>query len=474
MTPSLRGARAVVLGLGHFGGGLGAARWLARQGAQVVVTDRADAAALAGPAAALQEEDVELVLGGHAGVDFEGADLLVVNPAVPLDAPEVERARAAGVVITSEIALLLERWPGPVIGITGSNGKSTTAAMTHALLEAAGARSSLGGNVGGSLLERLDEAAEDEIAVLELSSFMLEGLAPLGLGPRVAVITNITPNHLDRHGTYQAYRAAKASILAQARYAVLCADDPEVALLAEGYHGQVFHFGSRGEVSVSPQGDLLDRFGSVLVADADIPVPGRMNRIDLAAATLAASAALADELRVARALPAALQAWRPLPHRLTLLGAWGGVSWVDDSVSTTPESTAASVEALDAPCVLIVGGRDKGLDPEGLIDRSRGRVRIVLTLGETAEALCRAFTQGGLQAESLGTVAAATERASRLARPGEVVLFSPGYSSHDQFCNYEERGRAFVRAVERLAATSADTEDDAVAPGHEAATGPTD
>ncbi len=455
-TP-LAGRRAIVLGLGRFGGGFGAARFLLEQGADVLVTDRArDLGAAAAPLAAL---GAKLVLGSHEGVDFTDADLLVVNPAVPLDAPPVAAARAAGVALRSEIGLLIEHWPGPVVGITGSNGKSTTTSLVHAILSAAGRRARLGGNIGGSLLDDLHLARTGDVAVLEISSFMLDLLEFERLGPGVAAIINITPNHLDRHGSMQAYVQSKGKILAHARRAVFNADDEHVLSLAGGYRGTSLWFGGgllpgarrrvpgapRPDLHVGPEGDLIDRRDERVLADADIPLPGRANRLDLACATLVAAAVLSDEVRAVRALPTALQHYERPPHRMQTVGTWGGVSWIDDSVSTTPESTRASLQALGLPCLLIVGGHDKGLDPEPLLDGARRWARHVFTIGEQGPALLAALARRGVTAEMVGTVPAAVARAARLARPGEAVLLSPGYSSHDQFTNYEERAAVFAR-----------------------------
>ncbi|MGQ0552391.1 MAG: UDP-N-acetylmuramoyl-L-alanine--D-glutamate ligase [Planctomycetota bacterium] len=466
MTPtSLKGRRVVVLGLGRFGGGLGAARWLLREGAQVTVTDRADPRSLAEPAGELAAAGARLVLGSHDGVDFAGTEMLVLNPAVPLSAPPVRAALAAGVPVVSEIGLLMERWPGPILGVTGSNGKSTTTSMAHAVLRAAGVPASLGGNIGGSLLDRLEQATSGEVAVLELSSFMLDLLALQGLGPDVAVITNITPNHLDRHGSYEAYKASKRLILSRARRAVLNADDPEVRALANGYTGEMLWFGAeaageqgtdvqdsgagasspRPDLAVTATGAIVDRRSWTVLRDADMPLPGRMNRLNAACATLAAAAVLADEVRATRALPAALAAYELPPHRLQQVGHFHGVSWVDDSVSTTPESTRASLEALGGRCILIAGGHDKGLDPEPLLAGAARFARVVLTVGEEGGRLLAEFTRRGVRAEGVVTVPAAVARAAVLALPGETVLLSPGYSSHDQFTNYEERAAVFAR-----------------------------
>lgn len=447
----LAGRRVVLLGLGRFGGGLGAARWLLSQGARLTVTDRARPETLAEPAAELAAAGARLVLGNHDGVDFGAADLLVVNPAVPLDAPPVRAALDAGVPITSEVCLLMARWPGPLLGITGSNGKSTVAGLCHALLLTAGQPASLGGNIGGSLLARLDQAQPDEVAVLELSSFMLDLLAREGLGPELAVITNITPNHLDRHGSMAAYVAAKRAILKRAHTAVLFAEDDVVREVARDFTGKTLWFGGEGDVRLDEEGGLLDRRGNTLIGNGAIPLPGRANRLNLAAALLAVSAVLRDEVAASRALPGALAAYELPPHRCQPVGSWNEVHWIDDSASTTPESTRASLAAVGAPAILIAGGRDKGLDAAPLLSEARRVARAVITLGEQGPALAQQLTALGVVAEVVPDVATAVVRAAALSRPGDTVLFSPGYSSHDSHANFVERSEAFVRAVLSLA-----------------------
>lgn len=439
-----------MVGLGRFGGGLGAARWLLAQGAAVTVTDRAARDTLAEPAAELASLGAALVLGGHEGIDPADHDLVVLNPAVPLQAPLVQAARAAHVPVTSEIALLVERWPGPVLGVTGSNGKSTTVALCRQLLERAGVPALAGGNLGGSLLPRLAEADDRTVAVLELSSFMLELLGPAGLGPDVAIVTNLTPNHLDRHGTFAAYRDAKAAILGRARRAVLNASDPEVASLAGRAPRRVVRFGDardRPDVGVDREGSLVDAQGVVIIAAADVPLPGRMNAFNLAAALLAVEEFTPT---VRRQLASALDDWQPLDHRLQTVTLRDGVHWIDDSVSTTPESTAASLSAVEGPCLLIAGGHDKGLDPRPLVEAARRAARRVLTIGEQGPALARMLARAGIRAEVVHTVPAAVARAACLARAGDAVLLSPGYSSHDQYLHFEARAQAFRVAVQDL------------------------
>jgi UDP-N-acetylmuramoylalanine--D-glutamate ligase len=446
------GARALVLGLGRFGGGLGVSRWLLDQGAELTVTDRLPRDALAASAGELEDSGATLRLEGHDGVDLAQFDLLVVNPAVPQSAPLVVAARERGLTVTSEMALLLERWPGPVLGVTGSNGKSTTVSQAQALLVAAGRDALAGGNLGGSLLPRLGEVDAQTVAVLELSSFMLEVTGPLGLGPDVAVVTNITPNHLDRHGTLEAYRDAKAAILARAHTAVLPSGDPLASNLPLPAGCRRLVFGSAGagvDLGVGPSGALVPGDGGPNLPLTGLAAPGHAVRLDLAAAVLAVGALLDDHPGARAAVPGALRRWSPPRHRLEPVATRGDVTWMDDSASTTPESTAASVAAVDGPCLLIVGGRDKGLSPAALLDAAE-RCRLVFTVGEESAALARALLARGVDVQEAITLDAAVASAAGRARAGDTVLLSPGYSSHDQYAHFEARASAFAALVRAL------------------------
>lgn len=440
-----RGRRVVVLGLGSFGGGLGAARWLARQGADVLVTDRRGRDVLAEPARQLDAAGIAVVLGTHDGVAFEDAEALVVNPAVPPDAGPVRRARAAGVPILTEIGLALDAWPGRVVGITGSNGKSTTTRLCEALLSAAGVRAVAGGNLGGSLLDVVAQARADDVAVVELSSFMLEALADSPPALAAAVVTNVSPNHLDRHGTVEAYVDAKAVILARARLAVLNLEDPWAPAFAARTRAPITWFGAG---SAARPADVYVEADGTLAWDgrrARAPLPGRMNALDLAAALLAARAAAPARAAAIDAV-AADPGWRVagLPHRMERVAEADGLIWIDDSASTTPTSTAASLAALIGPVVLIAGGRDKGLDPSPLVEAARARGVVTLTIGEQAEPLAQRLRAHGARAEAVGALPAAVARALVIASLPGAVLLSPGYSSHDQFVHFEARGARFA------------------------------
>jgi len=421
------------MGLGHFGGGVAAARWLARRGARVTVTDRADERALADSLAALRDEPIaRFHLGGHREADFRQTDLVVVNPAVRPGSPFLEIVREAGARLTSETELFLEACPACVIGVTGSNGKSTTAAMTAAILEAAGRRAWLGGNIGSSLLDRLDQIRPDDWVVLELSSFQLWHLGDGARVPEVAVVTNCAPNHLDWHESYAHYRAAKQRILAGQRpedLAVLNAFDAEVAAWSPRVRGRQVP----------------------LVADGEVPplaVPGQHNRGNAVCAAAAAAGVGCD----AQAVREGLATFAGLPHRLQPMGRIEGRRLYDDSSSTTPDSTIAALHALEGPTWLLAGGTDKGLDFGPLAAEIADRACGAAFYGAVGRALHR---QVVARAESLPCTAVETLREALgwcwpRSRPGDSIVLSPACASHDQFRHFRARGEKFVALVEAL------------------------
>jgi UDP-N-acetylmuramoylalanine--D-glutamate ligase len=419
------GRRATIMGLGHFGGGVAAARWLARQGAEVTVTDLADQRELADSVQALAGVPIaRFRLGGHREADFRGVDLVVVNPAVRPKNPLVEIARRSGARLATEIELFLEACPACTIGVTGSNGKSTTAAMTAAILQAHGQRAWLGGNIGTSLLDRLDEIGAADWVVLELSSFQLQSMSPGAAMPHVAVVTNCSPNHLDWHGGYAGYKTAKQRLLAgqtPADAAVLNTADAEVSTWARFVQGRCLP----------------------LVAEREIPplgVPGEHNRRNAVCAATAAAAAGCPPAAVWQGLAS----FRSLEQRLELTAVIAGRRIYNDSASTTPESTIAGLLALGGP-----GGRDKGAD--------------VAPLAEAiAEHTCGAAFFGAVRMHLHRDVAARAPRLPTTAvetldealrwcwdrsRPGESIVLSPAFASQDQFQNYRARGERFAALV---------------------------
>jgi UDP-N-acetylmuramoylalanine--D-glutamate ligase len=457
-SPSIdvSGRRVTVMGLGRFGGGMGAVRFLTSRGARVTVTDLLGADELADPLSRIADCPVEAYhLGGHVESDFVEADLVVVNPAVPPTSPFLERARESQVPLTSEIALFWRFHAGRTLAVTGSNGKSTSTAMTHAILQAAGLPCRLGGNIGHSLLPEVDEIAPHEWTVLELSSFQLEDLDRLPASPNVAVVTNFSPNHLDWHGCLSAYRRAKQTILrwqSPEDAAILNQDDSDVADWPT--FGRTLWFGSRdlGRDGVFAQGaDHLLRIDGLLERfplREWVPLPGRHNLQNAMAAACAAVVAGADLEAVHRGLAA----YRPLPHRLECLGRFAGRTFYNDSLATTPESVIVALEAFSEPIVLLVGGYDKQIDLAPLAEAVAGKAKAVALMGQTADVL-GCLVESLPEADHLSmhechSFEEAFDWAVNQSEPGDIVLLSPGCASYDWFHNYAERGRRFAELVQ--------------------------
>ncbi|MFN8637769.1 MAG: UDP-N-acetylmuramoyl-L-alanine--D-glutamate ligase [Chloroflexota bacterium] len=444
----LRGKRVSVIGLAREGTDL--ARFLVAEGARVLVNDARPAEALADRLAALDGLTVEYALGSHPFAPTLDADLLFVSPGVPPELPLLVEARRRGIPISSSIRLLFERCPAPIVGITGSSGKTTTTTLVGKIFERAGRHTLVGGNIGVPLLGRLGEIRPDSWVVLELSSFQLE---PLDVSPHVAAITNITPNHLDRHPSMEAYTAAKAQIVAHQHHddwAVLNADDPGSSGLRPP--GKVIRFSLRQKVN----GAYLD--GDVLVLDRDgrheticrrrdLQAPGLHNVANVLTACAIADAAGID----VEAMRTAATAFTGVRHRLETIAEIDGVRYVNDSIATAPERSMAGLAVYEGtPVVLLAGGRDKHLPMETWAEQIVGTAREVVTFGEMAELVERAVRAAGLPSQQIhaaGTVDRAVEIARRVARPGDVVLLSPGGTSYDQYNDFEERGDHFAAVV---------------------------
>ena len=449
------GRRVTVMGLGRFGGGVGAVRFLTSRGARVTVTDLLGADELAGPLARIADCPVETYrLGGHVENDFIDADLVVVNPAVPPTNPLLEKCRDWGVPLTSEIALFWRFHPGRTLGVTGSNGKSTSTAMTHAMLAAAGLPCRLGGNIGHSLLPEVDEIGPHEWAVLELSSFQLEDLDRLPASPNVAVVTNFTPNHLDWHGCLSAYRRAKQTILrwqTPEDVAILNQDDADVA--AWPTFGRTFWFGDHdtGREGLFQEGDehVLRMEGRTerFPLREWVTLPGRHNLHNAMAAACAAAAAGADLDAVRRGLAA----YRPLPHRLQRVAEVAGRTFYNDSLATTPESVIVALGAFCQPIVLMLGGYDKEIDLASLAEAAAQKAKAIALMGQTADALgclIESLPEGDdLPIKECASFDEAFDWAVNHSEPGDIVLLSPGCASYDWFRNYAQRGERFVELV---------------------------
>lgn len=429
------GRRATVMGLGRYGGGVSAVRYLASRGARVTITDAADAESLADSLKQLRGAALEAVhLGGHLPEHFAGADLVVVNPAVPPSNRALGWAREAGAALTSETELFLAACPAPVIGITGSNGKSTTAAMTAAILHADGRRVWLGGNIGRSLLDDLGRIGPSDWVVLELSSFQLARLSVGARFPHVAVVTNCSPNHLDWHGGYDDYVAAKQRLLSGQSpdgIAVLNPRDPEVG----GWSSIV-----RGRQCLVPDEATLPK----------LRLPGAHQRANAACAAAAAEAVGCEPAAISRGLADFVG----LPHRLEFVAEVDGRRFYNDSASTTPESTTAALESFERAW-LLVGGAEKGASFQAMLTALARRAAGVAFYGAAGDRLASAFATLSPRCAFRYETAlpAALEWCWRRARPGEAIVLSPGCASFDQYRDYRERGEHFValaRDLQRL------------------------
>jgi UDP-N-acetylmuramoylalanine--D-glutamate ligase len=464
------GIAATVMGLGRFGGGVAAARFLAQHGALVTVTDLRPAADLEDSIAALSDVRIHRwALGEHPLDVFQGCQLLVANPAVRPDNAFVIEAIQRGADVTTEIELFLRHNPAPVIAVTGSNGKSTTTALIHHLLKGSPTdeepnsgfrRIWLGGNIGISLLDQLPQITDEDIAVLELSSFQLETLRRKRFRPQIAVLTNFSPNHLDWHGTVAHYRTAKQAIFdfqTADDVAIVPGDDENPADGAQPIvwktRGQRMQFGlvDQGEDGVFfDDGNLILRAARGTFEDSvrlTIPaqLPGAHNALNVAAATCAAWQAGANP----ESFSASLKTFQPLPHRLQLVAEHAGRQFWNDSIATTPESAIMALRVFSGRAVLLAGGYDKGQDLREFANEIKVHAKAVVLMGKTAESLKTLLDSGG-QSATLPTIVAgdfaeAFARAVVLSNPGDIVLLSPGCASYGWFRDYRERGELFCQ-----------------------------
>jgi UDP-N-acetylmuramoylalanine--D-glutamate ligase len=449
----LAGRRVLVVGLAR--SGAAAARVLAERGAHVIGTDRRSAVAAGGDLAAA---GVELHLGGDRPELAAASELVVLSPGVPLDGALAAAARGHGVALIGELELAWRLAAVETVAVTGTNGKSTTTALCAHLLERAGRRVFLGGNIGRPLSELLlpETAAAAELAVVEVSSFQLEHLSADGaLVPRVGVWLNLTPDHLDRHGDQARYGAVKRRLFAgqgPEQTAVLFADDGWVQRMGEGLAARRRAFGrdaralTAGDCRIDGRRLLLDS-GRLELRNPRLA--GDHNAENAAAAVLAAA-----ELGVGLPdLQAGLDDFTGLTHRLEPVRELGGVRWINDSKGTNPDATAKSLTGFAGGVILIAGGRGKGTDYRKLRPVVAQRVRRLLLLGEDRERLA-ADLEGAAELELVADLEAAVARAQQLARPGDTVLLSPACASFDMFDDYAHRGDVFRSLVEALEAGS--------------------
>lgn len=450
------------MGLGSLGGGSGAAAYLAGAGAVVTVTDLRSEEQLRPSIDALSDfPDITYHLGGHCAEDVTECDLVVVNPAVREDNSYLQIARKNNIELKTELNLLLERnlhqaW----IGVTGSNGKSTTTRLIYEGLNALGHKVFAGGNLGGSLLNRTDDELSGSILVLEISSFQAPWIAAHSQWPEAAVLTNLTPNHLDRHGTMEEYTAAKRRLLENPRIdaaAVLNRDDSRVTAMGKNLACSTVYFSV--EHAVSPGVFMQD--GAFVFRPATekreyrtsargFRLPGMHNKSN-ACAALAAILTI-DPTAAGRFKDAAsaMACFEGIEHRLELAAEHQGIRFVNDSVATTPESTIAGLNAFPgSPVILIAGGYDKKIPLDELASEIASTAKAAFLIGDTGKKIQTLIKQTypDFPASYCGTLEKAVTRARSAATAGDTVLLSPACASYDQFRNFEHRGQCFKKIV---------------------------
>ncbi len=455
-----QGKRVLIVGAARQG--LALARFLIKKGARVTITDKQTEDQLRPAVASFAGTQVQWALGGNPIELVEETDLVCISGGIPLNIPLIQEAVRRGLPLTNDSEIFMQHVQAPVVGITGSAGKTTTTTLVGRMAAAgvvAPSKSWVGGNIGNPLIESVEEINSHDLVILELSSFQLEQMT---ISPHVAAVLNITPNHLDRHGTMEAYIRAKARILASQTeddIAVLNRDDVESWNLCNKVRGHLISFGRdlpRGEdtaLYIDHGAIMLRENGKsfVLLKENEIKLRGLHNLMNTAAACAIAYAAGLP----AMAMSEGIKDFTGVKHRLELVREINGVSWYNSSIATAPERTMADINSFTEPLVLLLGGRDKKLPWDSLAQRIHERVDHVVIFGEAMEKIAAAIAQPH-EGDRLSSVSLkrdffdALEEARRISQPGDVVLLSPGCTSYDAFKDFEERGDIFRNWVNGL------------------------
>jgi len=460
MQYEFKNKKITIMGLGLFGGGVGVAQFLARQGAHVTVTDLRNATELAPSIKKLEGLPISYKLGGHCDEDFINADMVIINPAVPKDSRFIQIARNNHVPMDTEINIFFQLCPAPIIGITGSNGKSTTTTLTGKILQQTKRMTRVGGNIGKSLLLELEEIRPSDIVVLELSSFQLEELHNAKKSPSISIVTNISPNHLDRYSSMDDYIQAKKGIILHQKpddYAILNYDDPELRRWEKECKSNVLWYSTKDVLTNGAFVKGNDIVLSVKGQNRAIPcvsrikIPGIHNLQNILASSCAAYLAGAGEQHIEKVVTT----FTGLEHRLEFVREVNRVWYYNDSKATTPESAMAAVAAFQTPVILIAGGYDKGSNFGEFAGACVRHTRAVVLIGKTAKKIKELILHKKAQKETPSiltpnTFQEAFEQANAMAKAGDIVLLSPACASYDMFLNYEERGRQFKTMVQAL------------------------
>ena len=450
----LNGKRTLVVGLGK--SGVASALFMKAHGARVTVSDTKSGDELRNEIPVLLDHGITVETGGHGERTFRGQDLIVVSPGVPVDAPPLVQARSLGESVIGEIELAAQFLPGPIVAITGSNGKTTTTTLAGEIMTAGGLPALVGGNIGTPAISLAERAKPETVIVLEISSFQLETIQTFR--PKVAVVLNVTPDHLDRHRTFQIYTDAKARIFENQQgsdFAVLNADDPTCVAMGNRTRAQVYWFSRLKEVQ---QGAWV-RDGNIVFRDpkgqreilqvSEIPLKGAHNLENVLAAVCASilMGCSPDKIRKA------VHDFKAVEHRLEFVATIGGVDYYNDSKATNVDATIKALESFPANIHLILGGKDKGSDYTVLNDLIRQRVKRIYTIGAAAAKIESQVK--GAEVVHAETLENAIRKARATAQSGDVVLLAPACASFDQFKSYEHRGKLFKEIVRGLAAAKA-------------------
>jgi len=453
MVEDLAGKSVAIVGMAR--SGMAAAEFLWTRGAFVALSDSRPAAALESEIRILNERNIRYEVGGHSTELFDSADLVVVSPGVPLSLPVLRHAAQTGKTLIGEIELASRYLRGKVIAITGTNGKTTTTTLIGEILRTGGLPVQVGGNIGTPLVSLVESSAEDTWSVVELSSFQLES-APT-FRPDIAVILNITPDHLDRYASFEAYTQAKLNIFenqVSSDFAVLNHEDPNLQNAASKVHSQLFWFSGSHEVKRGTYvsgGQIIFDSGKVseqVMTCNEVPLKGRHNIENVAAAITAARLAGISSSSISRSI----RNFKAVEHRLEPVAEINGVHFFNDSKATNVDATIKALEAFESGVILILGGRDKGGDFKVLSHLLQQRAKSVILLGEASDKI-RMQLAGTVPMTQAHSMDDAVRLAFQQAAPGDTVLLAPACASFDMFQNYEHRGREFKAAVGRLQVT---------------------
>jgi UDP-N-acetylmuramoylalanine--D-glutamate ligase len=451
----LNGKRVLVVGLGK--SGVASALFMKAHGAKVTVSDTKSGDELRNEIPVLLDHGITVETGGHGDRTFRGQDLIVVSPGVPVDAPPLVQARALGEAVIGEIELAAQFLSGPIVAITGSNGKTTTTTLVGEIMTAASFPALVGGNIGTPAISLAERARPDTVIVLEISSFQLETIQTFR--PKVAVVLNVTPDHLDRHRTFEIYTDAKARVFENqlgSDFAVLNADDPTCVAMAGRTRAQVFWFSRQKEVQQGAwvrDSNIVFRDGSgqrEIMQVSEIPLKGAHNLENVLAAACAGTLMGCAPEKIREAV----RDFKAVEHRLEFVATIRGVDYYNDSKATNVDATIKALESFPANIHLILGGKDKGSDYTVLNDLLRHRVKRVYTIGAAAtkiESQIVSSKNGGPEVVHAETLENAVRKGNAVAEPGDVVLLAPACASFDQFKSYEHRGKVFKEIVRALA-----------------------